>query len=207
MGICSLSVASIIIPCHLWILAFSSFCNTSLAPTVTYPCYLVFDGILSWESEVSCTWRSGIFHDMTGFLFGGLGFLYFACSLLLFGFSVSFLALLRFCFFFNKKFSTSDRQQTYSCMFKTAKSSCSPPLALHWSTPWSMHWTPENYPFPIKARLLQATGVLQPVFVHFKMTFQPVFFVSFSSHCLWWLLCNYIVLSSIKEKIPTPQSK
>lgn len=128
------------------------------------------------------------------FFFGVLGFLYFACSLLLFGFSM-------FCFF-NKKCSTSDRQQTYSCMFKTAKSSCSPPLALHWSTPWSMHWTPENYPLPIKARLPQTTGVLQPVFVHFKMTFQPVF-VSVSLLTVYDDFCVTILFwAASKKKFP-----
>lgn len=128
------------------------------------------------------------------FFFGVLGFLYFACSLLLFGFSM-------FCFLI-KKCSTSDRQQTYSCMFKTAKSSCSPPLALHWSTPWSMHWTPENHPLPIKARLPQTTGVLQPVFVHFKMTFQSVF-VSVSLLTVYDDFCVTILFwAASKKKFP-----
>lgn len=39
-----------------------------------------------------------------------------------------------------------------------------------------------------------------------SFTLQPVF-VHFSSHCSSWLLCNFIVLSSIKQNIPTQQSK
>lgn len=40
----------------------------------------------------------------------------------------------------------------------------------------------------------------------FKCQFQPDF-VGFSPHCSFWFLCNFIVLSSIKEKIPTRPSK
>lgn len=168
---------------------------------MTYPCYLVFDGILLriWNI-LHLKIRYFSWQEWFSFLgFWGFFILPVASSYL--DFLLAFWLFYGF-LFFNKKISTSDRQQTYSCMFKTAKSSCSPPLALHWSTPWSMHWTPENYPLPIKARLPQTTGVLQPVFVHFKMTFQSVF-VSVSLLTVYDDFCVTILFwAASKKKFP-----